>query len=193
MLFAATHRLATPAQAAQPTEPEPPLETLSLLDPLSLRRALGSFGTGVTVVSTLAPNGQLVGVTVNSFNSVSLDPAIVLWSLSRSSASLAAFDQCGRFVVNVLAVDQAPLSQRFSSPVPHNKADKFSDVAHSLTVQGLPVLTGSAAHFECRTTQRLEVGDHVLFLGQVEAFEHHRRVGLLYCQGRYAQCMHIDP
>jgi flavin reductase (DIM6/NTAB) family NADH-FMN oxidoreductase RutF len=192
MMLAATYRLATAPLPAQPTAPALLHVPVTPLDPLGLRRALGSFGTGVTVVSTLAENGKLVGLTVNSFNSVSLDPAIVLWSLNRHSSSLAAFDHNGRFVVNVLAVDQADLSQRFSKPTPHAQANKFVGVAHSFTPQGLPVLTGCAAHFECSVAQRLEVGDHVLFLGQVEAFEHHRRIGLLYCQGRYAQGVHID-
>ncbi len=88
-------------------------------DPLQLRRALGSFGTGVTVVEHAArPGGRLVGVTANSFSSVSLDPPIVLWSLNRRSPSLAAFDDCGRFVINVLALDQLALSRRFASPRP---------------------------------------------------------------------------
>jgi flavin reductase (DIM6/NTAB) family NADH-FMN oxidoreductase RutF len=176
MMLATAHRVA-------PTE---------ALDPLSLRRALGSFGTGVTVVSSRAADGHLVGVTVNSFSSVSLDPPIVLWSLNRLSPSLPAFDHCGRFVVNVLAVDQGALSHRFSRPLPQGDADKFHGVPHRLTQEGLPVLAGSAAHFECLVLQRMVVGDHVLFLGEIEAFEHHRRVGLLYCQGRYAQGVHID-
>jgi 4-hydroxyphenylacetate 3-hydroxylase, reductase component len=162
------------------------------LDPLSLRRALGSFGTGVTVVSTVAAGGRLVGVTANSFSSVSLDPPIVLWSLNRHSASLAAFDHCGHFVVNVLAVDQAALSQRFSKPAASQWADKFDGLAYRRNEQGLPVLAGCAASFECSILNRTEVGDHVLFLGAVQAFEHHRRVGLLYCQGRYAQGIHIE-
>lgn len=157
-------------------------------DPLQLRRALGSFGTGVTVVSTLAPGGRLVGVTANSFSSVSLDPPIVLWSLNRHSPNLAAFDGCGRFVINVLSLDQVTLSRRFASRLP----DKFSGVDHRCGIAGLPVLEGAAAHFECSTEQRIEVGDHILFLGRVEAFEHRSGAGLLYCQGRYAQGVGLE-
>jgi flavin reductase (DIM6/NTAB) family NADH-FMN oxidoreductase RutF len=155
---------------------------------LQLRRALGSFGTGVTVVSTLATDGRLVGVTANSFSSVSLDPPIVLWSLNRRSPSLAAFDECGRFVVNVLSLDQLAVSRRFASAVP----DKFDGFAHRRGACGLPVLDGCAATFECVTEQRLEVGDHILFLGRIESFVHHRSAGLLYCQGRYAQGMGLE-
>lgn len=157
-------------------------------DPLQLRRALGSYGTGVTVVSTLAPGGRLVGVTANSFSSVSLDPPIVLWSLNRRSPSMAAFDDSGRFVINVLTLEQVALSRRFASSQP----DKFDGVAHQRGLAGLPVLRGTAATFECRTEQRLEVGDHVLYLGRVEAFEHRPGAGLLYCQGRYAQSVSLE-
>ena len=154
---------------------------------MQLRRAFGSFGTGVTVVSTLGGSGRLVGVTANSFSSVSLDPPLVVWGLNRGSPNLAAFDECGRFVVNVLAHDQVALSRRFASPLPDAASDKFGGVAYQRTQHGLPTLDGCSATFECRTEQRLEVGDHVLFIGRVEAFEHHRRSGLLYCQGHYAQ------
>jgi flavin reductase (DIM6/NTAB) family NADH-FMN oxidoreductase RutF len=157
--------------------PEPADTAPGPFDPLQLRRALGAFGTGVTVVSTLAPGGGPVGVTANSFSSVSLDPPIVLWSLNRRSPSLAAFDHCGRFVVN-----------RFATSQP----DKFDGVAHQRGLGGLPVLHGAAATFECITQQRIEVGDHILFLGLVRAFEHRHGAGLLYCQGRYAQGVGLE-
>lgn len=172
-----------PAPAVDPATSAP-----APSDPLQLRRALGSFGTGVTVVSTLAPGGRLVGVTANSFSSVSLDPPIVLWSLNRRSPSLAAFDACGRFVINVLAVEQVVLSRRFAT----SQAGKFDGVAHHRGLGGLPVLHGAAATFECCTQQRVEVGDHILFLGRVEAFEHRHGAGLLYCHGRYARGVSLD-
>lgn len=177
-----------PAEAPRAAEGAPGTATEGAVDALALRRALGSFGTGVTVVSTRAADGRPVGVTANSFNSVSLDPPIVLWSLRRQSPSLAAFDHSGRFVVNVLAVGQVELSRRFASP----QADRFEGVAHRAGLAGLPVLEGSTASFECRTVQRLEVGDHILFLGRVEAFAHQPGAGLLYCQGRYAQGVGLE-
>jgi flavin reductase (DIM6/NTAB) family NADH-FMN oxidoreductase RutF len=161
-------------------------------DALQLRRAFGSFGTGVTVVTTLGAGGRLVGVTANSFCSVSLAPPIVLWSLNRHSASLPAFQHCGRFVVNVLALAQMAVSRRFAHPRPEQASDKFDGVAHRRTAQGLPLLEGCVATFDCRTEQQLEVGDHMLFLGRVEAFEHHPGTGLLYCQGHYAQGVGLD-
>ncbi len=174
---------------AAPAMPDPAPQAF---DPLQLRRAFGSFGTGVTVISTLGAGGRLVGVTANSFSSVSLDPPIVLWSLNRRSPSLSAFDHSGRFVVNVLALEQAALSRRFASPLQHPASDKFAGLAYRRTPHGLPVLDACAATFDCSIEQRLDVGDHVLYLGRVEAFEHHRRAGLLVCQGHYAQGVGLD-
>ena len=164
------------------------MTTPSPLDTTDLRRALGRFGTGVTIVSTLDAQGAPVGVTANSFSSVSLEPPIVLWSLRRASPSLAAFDATGRFVINVLALEQVELSRRFASPV----ADKFAGVGHTRGLGGLPVVEGCAAVFQCRTEQRLEVGDHILFLGLVEAYGHQVGPTLLYCQGQYAQGVNLE-
>ena len=165
------------------------MNTINAFDTTDLRRAFGRFGTGVTIVSTLDAQGAPVGVTANSFSSVSLDPPIVLWSLRSASPSLAAFDATGRFVINVLALQQVELSRRFASPV----TDKFAGVSHAPGLAGLPVVEGCAAVFQCRTEQRLEVGDHILFLGRVEAYGHRLGATLLYCQGQYAQGVSLDP
>jgi 3-hydroxy-9,10-secoandrosta-1,3,5(10)-triene-9,17-dione monooxygenase reductase component len=159
------------------------MSTNTLFDKKALRSALGTFGTGVTIVSCAAQEKGPIGLTANSFNSVSLDPPVVLWSLQKTSPSLSAFDACGRFVINVLALDQIELSRRFSSAIP----DKFSGVEFRTGIEGLPVLEGCAANFECKTIQRLEVGDHVLFLGQIEAYAHKAQATLLYVQGHYAK------
>ena len=164
------------------------MKTQNPLDTTDLRKALGQFGTGVTIVSTLDAQGVPVGVTANSFSSVSLEPPIVLWSLCRVSPSLAAFDATGRFVINVLALEQVELSRRFASSV----ADKFAGVRHTRGLGGLPVVDGCAAVFECRTEQRMSVGDHILFLGLVEAYSHQVGPTLLYCQGQYAQGMNLE-
>ena len=159
------------------------MNTEQTFDRLDLRKALGSFGTGVTIVTTKSTDERLVGVTANSFSSVSLDPAIVLWSLQKTSPSLTAYDESGRFVINVLALSQIEHSRRFASSTP----DKFNGINYRLGMGGLPVLEGCAATFECRTIQRLDVGDHILYLGQVEAYEHCDQTALLYVQGKYAQ------
>lgn len=160
-----------------------PAESKIPFDPLDLRRAFGRFGTGVTVITTRAPDGTRLGVTANSFNTVSLEPPIVLWSLSGKSPSLASFRAAGRFVVNVLALDQLDLSQRFSRSAP----DKFAGVTCSEGLGGLPVLEGCAASMECSVVHTHEVGDHVLFLGQVERYAYEQAAPLLYLNGQYIQ------
>jgi len=164
------------------------MNTLSKIDPLELRQALGNFGTGVTIASTRAADGCPVGVTVNSFNSVSLDPPIVLWSLNKTSPSLAAFEQAGRFVIQVLAIDQIDLSRRFASRTP----EKFDGVHHRCGLGGLPVIEGCTAAFECLTLEQRTVGDHILFLGHIEAFDQRHGASLLYCQGRYARGVSLE-
>ena len=164
------------------------MNTKNPINPLDLRKALGNFGTGVTIVTTLAQDGKPVGITANSFSSVSLAPPIILWSLLKTSPSLPAFIACGRFVINVLALDQVPLSKRFATPHP----DKFDGVNHQAGLGGLPVINDCAAIFECHTTQHLEVGDHILFLGEIEAYHHHDRATLLFCRGQYAQSASLE-
>jgi len=160
-----------------------PAESQIAIDTLDLRRAFGRFGTGVTVITSRAPDGTRVGVTANSFNTVSLAPPIVLWSLSDQSPSLASFRAAGRFVVNVLALDQIELSHRFSRPA----ADKFAGVAFSESLGGMPVLGGCAATIECAIVNIHAVGDHVLFLGQVERYAYEQADPLLFCNGQYLQ------
>ena len=152
-------------------------------DKRDLRNALGSFGTGVTVVTSGNKQTRFVGVTANSFSSVSLEPPIVLWSLGSASPSLDIFDATGRFVINILSLQQMDLSKRFSS----NVADKFEGVDLRDGLDGLPVLNECVATFECKTIQRTVVGDHVLFLGQVEKYTYERKPTLLFCQGNYLQ------
>jgi flavin reductase (DIM6/NTAB) family NADH-FMN oxidoreductase RutF len=153
-----------------------------------LRKALGTFATGVTIVTTLTPDKQLVGITANSFSSVSLDPPIVLWSLKKSSPSLEAFDHNGRFVVNVLTENQKDLSTRFASSI----SDKFSSVLYAKGIDGLPLIDSCAATFQCKTYQRIEAGDHILFLGLVEAFEHHNHPTLMFCKGKYMKGTELE-
>jgi len=152
-------------------------------DKRDLRTALGSFGTGVTVVTSGNFQSRLVGVTANSFSSVSLEPHIVLWSLVSSSPSLEVFDATGRFVINVLALEQMNLSKQFSKTL----EDKFAGVEYTEGLGDLPVIQNCVATFECKTIQRTVVGDHVLFLGQVENYVYENKTPLLFCQGNYMQ------
>jgi flavin reductase (DIM6/NTAB) family NADH-FMN oxidoreductase RutF len=146
------------------------------------RSALGMFATGVTIVTARTPEGQLVGLTANSFNSVSLEPPLVLWSLARQAASMAFFSTGSHYAINVLASDQKELAERFASKT----ADRWQGVGYSLGAAGAPLLQGAAASFECYNKSRYEEGDHVIFVGQVEACM--RRDGaspLLFHGGRF--------
>ena len=152
------------------------------LDPRAFRDALGSFATGVTVITTLDPKSQPIGVTANSFNSVSLDPPLVLFSLGRRAFSLRAFLSSQDFAVNVLAEDQGPLSDLFATP----SADKWAGMDFETWQSGSPILPGVAAAFECRIRYTHDGGDHVIFVGEVTemAYDPDRRP-LLFHQGRY--------
>ena len=146
------------------------------------RAALGMFATGVTIVTARGPDGVPVGLTANSFNSVSMAPPLVLWSLARSAGSMPAFERGSHYAINILAADQHALAERFASKA----ADRFADVAFREGAGGAPVLEGAAAVFECFNRSRYEEGDHVIFVGEVERCE--RREGalpLIYHGGRY--------
>jgi len=157
------------------------------LDSRELRNVLGCFGTGVTVVTTLDNDGQKVGLTANSFSSVSLDPPIVLWSLSKQSKSVNAFMESSRFVINVLSMEQLPLSKQFSQPLD----DRFIGVSSSEGLGSLPVLNDCAANIECRAVSSQEVGDHILFLGQIERYNYLEKETLLFCNGAYAKAVQV--
>ena len=152
------------------------------LDRGALREALGAFTTGVTIVSTQDATGQDVGVTANSFNSVSLDPPMVLWSLSRKALSLAAFRSNPYFAVHVLAADQHGLSRLFAT----QGADKFAGLAVERGQGNVPLIDHCTARFQCRTAFDYDGGDHVIFVGEVLQFDSLQRPPLLFHGGRYA-------
>ncbi len=158
-------------------------------DPRDFRNALGQFATGVTVATTRTSAGEPIGLTANSFSSVSLSPPLVLWSLSLRSPNLPNFLQATHFAINVLARDQIALSQRFSKPMPN----KFEGIACTDSASGMPLLTGTSAHFECRTEARHYSGDHVIFIGHVLHYSHADREALGYYRGRYISTAPIEP
>lgn len=148
----------------------------------SFRNALGAFATGVTVVTTRSPEGVDIGLTANSFNSVSLDPPMVLWSLAKRSRALNIFMNAEHFAVHVLAAGQQALSVRFSKP----GENKFSDLDVERGLGGTPLLGNCSARFQCRTAYRYEGGDHIIFVGHVEQFDHWDHPALVYHSGSYA-------
>jgi len=151
-------------------------------DARRFRDALGAFATGVTIVTTRTAAGEDIGLTANSFNSVSLDPPMVLWSLSTKARSLPAFLGNPDFAVHVLAADQDDLSHRFAT----QGAEKFAGLDLERGMAGVPLIRGCSARFECRTAFKYEGGDHVIFVGNVTAFESFDRPPLLFHGGRYA-------
>ncbi|MFC3533317.1 p-hydroxyphenylacetate 3-hydroxylase reductase component [Vogesella facilis] len=154
-------------------------------DPRVFRRALGNFATGVTIVTAATPDGQRAGVTANSFNSVSLDPPLVLWSIDKRSGSLAVFDAASHFAVNILAADQIELSNQFARP----KDDKFAGIAVETGAGGAPLFADCAARFQCEKYQQLDGGDHWIMIGKVVAFDDLGRSPLVYHQGTYSMVL----
>lgn len=151
------------------------------MDKRKLRTALGRFTTGVTIVSCFDAAGDRVGLTVNSFASLSLEPPLVLWALRRESPCLGSFEAAGCFTVNVLTEAQVGLSRRFASPHGH----RFTDSEWLLGAHGAPVLKDAAAVFECRTHARHEGGDHRLFIGEVLAYSESAFAPLVYRSAHY--------
>jgi len=134
------------------------------LDTRHFRNALAQFATGVTVVTTRSDAGELVGLTATSFNSVSLAPPLVLWSLANTARSLPVFQSCSHYVINVLGPHQTALADRFARRIDN----RFEGVEFDLSATGLPILKGAAAWFECRNRSRYPEGDHVILVGEVE-------------------------
>jgi flavin reductase (DIM6/NTAB) family NADH-FMN oxidoreductase RutF len=150
--------------------------------PPEFRAALGMFATGVTIVTARAANGRLVGLTANSFNSVSLHPPLVLWSLFHAAASMAVFSSGSHYAINILASDQQELAGRFST----KGVDRWAGVQFTEGAGGAPLLAGAAATFECFNRSRYDEGDHVIFVGEVEHCSHRAGASpLLFHGGKY--------
>ncbi|MES2977517.1 MAG: flavin reductase family protein [Pseudomonadota bacterium] len=146
------------------------------------RGALGMFATGVTIITARTAAGKLVGLTANSFNSVSLSPPLVLWSLGRSAASMSALSAGSHYAINILSADQKELAERFAG----KRDERWKDVGFSDGHCGAPLLTGAAATFECFNRSRYEEGDHVIFVGEVERCSHRAGASpLLYHGGKF--------
>lgn len=140
------------------------------------------FATGVTIVTARTAEDTLVGLTANSFNSVSLSPPLVLWSLSRRAGSMPALSTGSHYAINILAADQKALAEQFAA----KGADRFAGVRFIDGIAGAPLIEGAVACFECFNRSRYDEGDHVIFVGEVERCSHREGAPpLLYHGGKF--------
>lgn len=160
-------------------------KTTTEFDPKAFRRALGNFATGITVITATAPDGTQAGVTANSFNSVSLEPPLILWSIGKNSGSCAVFEQASHFAVNILAADQINVSNHFARP----SDDKFAEIDFTEGQGKAPILPDTSACFQCERYQIVDGGDHWILIGKVVAFTDAGRAPLVYHQGSYSVVM----
>jgi flavin reductase (DIM6/NTAB) family NADH-FMN oxidoreductase RutF len=149
-------------------------------DSKKFRSALGIFATGITVVTSRSADGHDFGLTATSFNSVSLDPPMVLWSLDRQSSNAAAFDQVEFFAIHVMAGDQEHVCRQFAT----RGIDRFAGLDLSRGHGGVPLLSGCSAVFECRIAHRYVGGDHVIMVGEVMSFTESTRDPLVFYRGK---------
>src|SRR3954462_4905881 len=169
-----------------PPDPDPAAELASdssVIDPRDFRSALGTYATGVTVITAAAADGKPYGLTCNSFASVSLNPPLVLWSLGMFSQGLSIFQNASHFAVNVLGVSQEALASQFAK----SSDDKFAGVSWTPGLGNAPVLTDSVANFQCRAANRYYGGDHIIFLGAGQAYAYNRQEPLLVARGGFGR------
>jgi flavin reductase (DIM6/NTAB) family NADH-FMN oxidoreductase RutF len=169
-----------------PAHPDPANELASdasPIDPRDFRNALGTYATGVTIITALAPDGKPYGLTCNSFASVSLNPPLVLWSLGMFSQGLSIFQNASHFTVNVLGASQQALASQFAK----STGDKFAGVEWTPGLGNAPVLKDSIANFQCRAANRYYGGDHIIFLGAVESYAYNGQEPLLFARGGFGR------
>ena len=153
------------------------------IDPRAYRRALSSFATGIAVVTTLDSEGAQIGITINSFSSVSLDPPLVLWSIAKDAGSYDDFIATEHFAVNILGKHQEHLCERFARP----GAEKFGSIEFNSGVGGVPLLTDFAACFACSVEHRYDGGDHTIIVGRVLEFEDRETDPLIFYRGHFLE------
>jgi flavin reductase len=165
--------------------------TASTVDESAFRKAMGSFPTGVTVVTVACDDGTMHGVTVNSFSSVSLDPMLVLVCLNETSRAVDLIERAGAFAINVLSAGQQDVSRRFANQHRPAGPAMFDGVPLEPGVTGCAVLAGAAVSFECRLRQSYRAGDHLIVLGEVVALVHRPQLEpLIFHAGTYKSLEH---
>jgi flavin reductase (DIM6/NTAB) family NADH-FMN oxidoreductase RutF len=158
-----------------------PTDDLEVIDPATYRSVLGRFVTGVTIMTTRCPQGAVAGVTVSSFNTLSMDPPLILWSLALNAPSLSVFRDATRFAVNILANDQSAVAMQFGRRGP----DKFAGIETTPGFGDVPLIDGAVAHLECDVEQRYPGGDHELIIGRIRRAVAHHRTPLAYAHGKF--------
>lgn len=156
---------------------------MSTIDPIQLRNAFGSFITGVTVVTCRDTSGKAVGMTANSFSSVSLDPPLLLWSIAKTATNFDAFNTAQHFAIHILDSEQESVSRHFAA----KNVDKFADFPHEAGVTDAPLLTDYSARFECEIEHRYPGGDHIILVGRILAFDDRTKEPLVFFKGQYKQ------
>ena len=153
------------------------------LDAREFRDAMGSFATGITVVTAKSESGENVGCTANSFSSVSLDPPLVLWAIAKNANSYDAFVNAKHYAIHILHAGQEDVSRLFAT----KDADKFSEISWKEGDGGTPLLNDYSVRLECTTEHIYEGGDHVIIVGRVSAMDNPDVEPLGFYQGKYAK------
>jgi flavin reductase (DIM6/NTAB) family NADH-FMN oxidoreductase RutF len=156
---------------------------MSTIDPIQLRNAFGSFITGVTIITGRDSSDKPVGMTANSFSSVSLDPPLALWSIAKTATAFDAFNEASHFAIHVLHSGQEQLSRHFAT----KNIDKFAETPHEFGAGNVPVLTDYSARFECEIEHRYAGGDHIILVGRIVAFDNLNKDPLIFFKGQYKQ------
>jgi flavin reductase (DIM6/NTAB) family NADH-FMN oxidoreductase RutF len=157
------------------------LQPVNVENPREIRNLLGQFATGVTVITTRSKQGRKVGMTANSFSSLSLDPPLILWSLSKTAPSLSDFVEAEHFAIHMLAQEHHLLSGHFAKA----SVDKFAGIAHRDSDVGVPILEDVLATLVCRNVTQYEGGDHLIFIGQIEQYQQRQGEPLVFHAGKY--------
>ncbi len=144
---------------------------------------MGHFATGVTVITSIRSSGEMHGLTANAFTSVSLIPPLLLVCIDKKAESYPCFDESKIFTVNVLSSDQEALSRRFAV----TGGDKFEGVSYKIGANGAPILDGALAFLECKVTEKIDGGDHTIYVGEIEQAETKEGKPLLFFRGGYRE------
>jgi len=153
------------------------------IDKNELRRVMGHFATGVTVITSLRKSGELHGLTANAFTSVSLTPPLLLICVDKKAESYQCFEESGVFTVNILAADQEDVSRKFAV----SGGEKFEGVSYRAGANGAPILAGTIGYIECKVVSTYDGGDHTIYVGEIEQAETREAKPLLFFRGGYRE------